>query len=611
MQIFRKILQTILILLLIGVYGLSTTNPVNSASATVENYAIDIELKRDDNANVKIAIDIENIDRKNVITGKNIVLPFNNIINLNATINGQPVGYELDNEREGFSSVSIDFGGQAIRPFQKVKLVLNFDALKAVKSRAGVRTFLFYNNNFNSRNQGNISIIYPKDYGDLSFISARQLDPTNQGSDKTKLVVSDRSSLMMIWGNEYLIEIGSKFEFKQSDNQNGYYLLELIHNSPTQDVSYSSFKGADLGSHDELGNTFAMIKLDQKKQFEYRALIKKNSSPLDSSSFKTFKFTLDSSTPYGERVVSEITKRVNDLDKLELVNDFLVNNSVLSQTQKFSPNTAELSNFWQFMSDSKQMTSFEYCYALISAAEFLGHQGRFSYGYVLLGSNKTLTPHVWCELKVDDKVVLADPYLDKLTGLKYFGVESDLDRVKFGIWEPERQYLNGMGLFTENSFIQEATILDNLSEPAESQAVNLLLEAPAKIASGLTYNLKLTFNNKSSSFIPVKDILINNNSQLGKMNFSDVLKPALLPQTENVFEITDIREYNIFKNGLNTLNIEAELDDSYYPKLSTQRQVDYYLDDKAIILGLIVTNLVLFVAVFTIWKIFTKRSYYY
>src|SRR5690606_17219658 len=112
----------------------------------------------------------------------------------------------------------------------------------------------------------------------------------------------------------------------------------------------------------------------------------------------------------------------NKLSELKNRYSNVLQTSVPTRSNK--ANFLATQNIQKRSAEQTGLTSFEYCVVIAKHAELLNIPFRFVFGSVaypresLVGSD---APHIWCEVIVDDEILLLDPYLEDITGYDYFG----------------------------------------------------------------------------------------------------------------------------------------------------------------------------------------------
>ena len=360
--------------------------------------------------------------------------------------------------------------------------------------------------------------------------------------------------------------------------------------------------------NDSLKNSFSLESFapNEKKNITFSANIKISSNNNDDFYPDSYEWKLDLSSSEGQKIYSEINKSEDLKEKFKSLNNYLISKTQSNKNESFD--LSRVNEIWKRLEGSStSLNSFEYCYVMVSVADFLGVKSRIDYGYLLAPSIDEINsgnPHIWCEVRIEEKNILLDPFLENLTGISYFD-QSPVDRVKFGIWHPSQDYNNALGLAsnTKNIFhidIQDAEHIDTQNN------LQLSLDFPTSAFSGEYYTGTLNITNESAYFLSIKSLQYDNADIMENIKVSG-LTPAILPQQNNQIVVNGLREQNFLFEGKKDITITLNTSNTNFSEVNANAEMEFHQDSR-ILMFLLIGLLVSFVVMIVIIVIVVRNA---
>lgn len=508
---------------------------------------------------VEIRMGLRNTDKFQVLTGKQFIMPLKIVEKPTATLNGKAMSVstkELENES---TEITIDFGGDDIKINQSRTLILKFTADSLYRDFNGSRGLSITADTFGG---GSIEVTYPTSLGEPSFLAFEGEQEIVGGT--TTITLDSGTGILLLWGDEYYIDIVSKMVLPDADAENAeFFAFNLIANNESQNVAYESFTNATYGAYDAYGFNYALIQVAELKNIGFAGRVEKRNSEVVVSLDKPYDIQLIEDSYFGAKFLSIETE--DPELKLKTFYDDLVADTQIDASRQFIGEVDD--SVWTIATEDAKLTPAEYCTLLISAAESIGGKGEFEYGYIAWPRRSSYNPHLWCEIEIGDKTILMDPYAEKEFGFSYNGVTTDFDRIAAGIWHPDFTYTNALGLISGDSSLQTISQTTLRGFVDSENQVDISINMPEEIVIGDAIPIELVVKNNTSRFLPVSDLKIDGKSSLGDLVISDQLFPALLPNYESVLPITARNSLFTFDIGEKELLAELFLEDEYVERV--------------------------------------------
>ncbi len=278
------------------------------------------------------------------------------------------------------------------------------------------------------------------------------------------------------------------------------------------------------------------------------------------------------------------------------MNDFIITSFSLNADKI---DLQSLSSIWQ--SNNKDINSLQYCYLIVSTAEYLGYKGKIEYGYALPVSSQSVNPSIWCSVQVDGRTLVFDFESQKINGHPQI-VTSTINKLRMGIWHPDQSYNTILGLVSEEPTV--ATITDSNSYIPDSQLeLQLKTEFPSNVYSGEFYSGKIIIVNPTSNIAHFNDLKINNESVLSNIAVGQLYKAAM-PLQQTSINIDYLRETDFILNLSRDITVEVNIEDKV---LSNSTTVRFEPDFKLIILFIVILIITVSIFVYLIVKLIRRK----
>jgi len=568
---------------------------------------MNIVVNADRSANFTIEQEITNSSADKLIGGYEYVFPHPNPTEVSIKINDADVGHTINEvDKVNYSKINIDFSEHAVRPSETKKLVINAKVSNIIET-IDSSSHLFIKSTQDTLSEVNFKI-------DKAIGSPKFMIPKNSLASESETIdmqFVNPSSILFVWGDKYDLFLASKVTFQNNSNKEVKSLFPLPFQSNSQKVQYGELTNSIYGLFNRNAN-FSVIKIDknQEKEAEFKVKVMKSFGNLNIVENIGPRIELNKDNPFYPPLSEFINKEEDSFIKLEEVHNLLVNKYKLDQTEKAE--LKDMNEYWTKLSEKESFESFDYCFVLAGLANSIGLNFQISYGYIALPMRfgPELSPHFWCLASNGETTILMDPFMQKVTGLNYFGMENDFDRVVMGNWSPEEDFNDNLGLLDESEITQKIKFTDNF-EPKVSTDVSFQTNLKGKEAySGFFHTLEFKFDNKTSSYMPISKLVYKDRDFTDAGKLRENLQLAILPLQKSDVTLTRFRNYNFFEKGIKDVEIKLELMNEDVESLSRNIQISYIVNDKAIIGGVIGFNLVLGLITIFIYRRLSKQKVY-
>ena len=580
-------------------------------------YYVELNIRTDKSIEGVFEINLTNSDKNNLINGYELNLPFK----INTVTTAQMDGRNIDKNLvigNDYSDIRLSFFQNAIKPSQTVKIKINFLANELLSSKYGVEYLYIPTIKSNHTSNSNViyKIRYPDSFNLPTFISPQE----NLANNANEINLSTTQGLIIIWGDQLLVNLESSFKIENKDNRKINTLVGLPYedngnisnvNQPAngQTVYYKSMSNEQNGLIDELENNFIYSALDpnQTKEIKFNARINLSTNIYNDIYPQKYGWKLKDTDQTGE-MLKILNSEGDNLQRLKSLNNYLI-----SKMQVYPDETIDLNkidSIWTKLEGSSKFNSFELCYLMIAASEYLGLPSRMDYGYLIIpeGIVNNGSPHIWCEVKINGKDVLMDPYLETQLHINYFN-QVPIDRIRFGIWHPNQSYNNILGLLGD--FKSKSTVkisqAENLSPDLKN--LSLSLNFPSQAYSGEFYSGIMSVKNNSNKILIVKEMTLNDESVLRQLKLNN-LTISFLPQQNNTTKLNYLREKNFLYDGDETLQIRLTPQSKELSIISTTNVINFLPDKRLLILILLVVVLIILILMIIVYRISKPNKIY-
>ncbi len=593
------------LLVLLFTIGLLLLFTLKINAQSNSTYSLDLRVNESGSGDFQLNVLLRNVSSDQLINGYEIKLPYKQIGNTSIRLNNKDVIYKITNS-DAVSNIKIEFMDMPILPQNIGNLQINFSVSKLINEFYSTKK-LFIPLILAKDLRGNIkyAIHFPKSFEDPIFVSSSKYRVQDWSDDSKRIEIETDKGLFFIWGKGMIIDLQSTYNIFNEKKEEVQSLVSLIPDYENQKVLYKEIIGGEYGLVDDVENAFSLVNLEPEKQKEvgFTTRVELRPNNIDSIYPEKYNWALDTNSTEGKNINNELNKSEDTLAKLKNVNDFIVNKLNPYKDEKIDLERVE--NIWKRLEGSSNFSSFEYCYLMTSAAESIGLKARIDYGYIIFQGNDNAdfeSPHVWCEAQVDGKNILLDPYMEDLVGITYFNL-SQIDRVKFGVWHPNQDYNNALGLIGSSKIKPKLNIIniDRLNDSLPD--ITMSLRFPESVFSGEYYSGEMSITNLTNNLIRFNSLKLEDENIDGNIKYSK-FSLALLPHQVNKIELMNLREKNFFLDGSKQINIEAKLDSEIFPKLAGNTNINFKPDGRLLV---IVVSVVVFMIVALVFVIVRLR----
>lgn len=573
-------------------------NHANAQEIYATNYNVQINIDKDRKANVIITIDLNNDQSSELAGGYSFVLPFPEIYDISTTLNSQPVGNSIKDE-SAVKSLEIDFGGQTIKPSSRSTLQIVFNATNAIRETAFATRDLYIPEIVPNHRVDNfaLNITFDKSLGKPKFITAYNEEITENESSYSLNLLSQRG-VFAIWADKIKLSGLSKISVFNSQAHTVNTLVNIIPFTGTQKVAYTKIAGGDKSIYDQFGNYFFQVELEPKsqKEIEYTFNLELDSNKTDYLEFLDYDTKVDEKTRIGGEILTQIAKSEQKIDQLYSVNNLLkqrIDADISSQTflQDYK------NDLWEKLSKDEKLTDSEFSLLSLSVANYLDLPSRINYGYLINDyflNLDTSKPHTWVEVNVDDKTIIMDPYLERISGMEYFGIEKKLDRITMGTWHPEEKYNNVLGIL-EGDVQRRMDLKPLLDSKASTSSIGINFFLPENAKAGFNFSANLNITNNTLFALPVDKIFLNNTEYTNQLRINKTFLPLILPGQTYATEIKGIREDNFFNLGSKDYKIKVDFKNDSFRTVNTEGTINLELSTYTVIgIGFILLGIFIF-----------------
>lgn len=269
--------------------------------------------------------------------------------------------------------------------------------------------------------------------------------------------------------------------------------------------------------------------------------------------------------------MSQLSKSEDKTEQLFNVNNLLkqrIDADISSQT--FLKDYKN--DLWEKLSKNEKLTDTEFSMLSLSIAEYLDLPARINYGFLINDyflNLDTTKPHTWVEINVNDKTIIVDPYLERLTGLQYFGIEKKLDRITMGTWHPEEKYNNILGML-EGDLQRKMDLKRLLDSKAATSSIGINFLLPEDAKAGFNFSANLNITNNTLFALPLDKVILNDKEYTNQLKINKTFLPLILPGQTYKAEIKGIREDNFFNLGSKTYQIKVDFNNDSFKTVTTE-----------------------------------------
>lgn len=562
----------------------------------VTSYNLDVNIRSDLSSEMNLTIDLQNTSDASLISGYSLELPYQ-VSAANATLDNNSVSIILDSQFDK-STIQVDFLTNVIKPGGRANLNLNLSSSNSVKELYKVKEFnLPYPSSNYSYSAINVSITYPVILGSISYSSESKYNLERISDDFSKISFQQTAPIKLLWGSPEFNAVFRSSITNRKDAEN-HFLFNLIPEYSDQSVDYIQIFSADYALVDKQKNNFAFITLpaNGNSLLNSEASVRLNSANSNQDYSEIYNWDLNLDSVFGQKIYSNINQGTDNFSKFKSVNDFVFQNYSLN-TQKIK--LPELLSVWD--SNKKDLNQLQYCYIIVSTAEYLGYKANIEYGYNLNGNSTMVNPSIWCNVQLDGKNLIFDFATQKAIGYPQI-VTSSINKLRMGIWHPDQSYNDMLGLLSEEvvtvSFIEHS---DNTN--ADLLEPELKIEFPTNVYSGEFYSGKIFIINPTSKLLTFNNLKVNNESVMSNLEVGQLSK-AVMPLQQTGIKIDYLRENDFILNLSREITVEAEVGIN---KLNDSIEVRFEPDYKLIAIFFVILIITVSIFIYLVIKLIRRK----
>lgn len=540
----------------------------------IRDYTFTIVLDENGTGNFVHTLELHNLN-SNLVGGYDLTLPYAGVTGVSADREGAEVAL-TQTELDKTTKLELNFNNAAIMPNATGKVTLRFSVPNLFKTKYNIKYFYLPKiiNSF-AVPQVVYKLSYPEVLDLPTYIYGSEVKVNEDGH----LEASSAGALLVVWGEHPSYGFTTEYKIRNSNTVKSETLVNLASHA-RQDVRYVNVPKFELGLVDDFGNNWGVLKLDPEDEMKINI---EGSSTYQESlgedhDFSDYGWAIDEGDSFGKQLAELVRNENDNYSMLREVNSYLIANLEPYANEK--TNLDEVSKLWTRAGTSSKFNAFEYCYFVIAAAESVGLQGRVAYGYLTIDDifydEALRLPHVWCELKVGEDVMLLDPFLEDVTKLSLFN-KKPIDRIRFGAWHSSQAYNTLLGILVNTKDTQLLRIGEARSSENVNSDFDTTLNFPASVISGDFYSGEVIVSNTSDKFVEIASFKLNNDEITSVINYG-ALKIALAPLNTNYFKISNLNEGNIFYHGRKKMELVLELGDAKNSRIAKDFEIDFKSD---------------------------------
>lgn len=589
-------MKNLITLVLFALVSIITTSSVKAD--VVSEYHLNLNITNDLSAQISLEVNLHNNATGSVIRAYSLDFPFT-IVNAEAKLNGETVDISIDKLSDG-SRINVTFFDKVINDNSDGRLDITLFADSPIVQNYDISQLLlpYPESNF-SYQEVTANVTYPVLLGAPTLISEYKYNFTSLNSEQNQISLSQKNPLMIIWGTPKY-NVGFDLTLRNLKDTSNHYLLGLVPEYKNQIVHYINVNTAEYALTDKLGNAFSYLKLERNSNIPINnsVNIEVNSDDSESAYPEKYNWNLNLDSTLGQKIYSQINQGTEVIGKLNALNDFLVSNFEVDDKRI---DASSLDKIWE--NGTKSLNQLQFCYLIVSTAEYLGLPARINYGYSILnpGLQAGGHPSIWCEVLVDGRDISFDVPNQKLFKISYFNT-SHIDKLRMGTWHPVQSYNDILGLLINNPY--EITINPLAVKQGLETNVSMQLEFPEKVFSGEFYSGIIKIKNNSTKLLTFTELRLNGGSILNNIVVGDLTK-AVMPLQENSLKVDYLRETDFILDKTISVNIEAELNKNI--SLKAQENVTFEPDYKLIAIFVVIILVVVFILLFLVSRLLKKK----
>ncbi len=561
----------------------------------------------------KLDINFNLTDKTSFIKEYEISIPVKRLIVSSVLVNNQNVRYNiLKNENDEFANLKIYFDTKDY--YYDIKIIniqINFNS-NDVFTKDNVFKYFLLPAIFPELNDNkNITISFSKNLGHMNIYNNK--DVTIDETENTYILSNfkDKSALIL-FGQIDKFSVKSVYDLVlEKIDKTKKIILNLF--GQFEDVKYKKLNLGDYGVYNKYGNEYIIIENISNDQFIIEADIYLNKNK--SRRFIDIKYdiTPDIDSYLYQEIKDYFEKENNFFKRLSFLNDNFKKILKPNKILKVDWNNEE--DIWKKLNtDNASLNSFEICYAQTAILQKFSIKANIYYGYLIFPRFTDFdksNPHIWCTFSDGVEIIKMDTFLESMYKIDYFDFQLD-DRLTFGIAHPSFIYDPIFGLRNMDSepvklYLQNLKYDDD-SLHMQNSSLNGILSISSPVYSGEYFVGTLEINNLTQNFVRFDTILINKFNKIENLFVHVDLSYGLIPLRKNIIKINNLKEYNIFFEGLKDIEVDIQNGNESIVKVSTK--VEFIQNKRSIYVIFIALSAFFTLLIYVVYYFFKIRKIY-
>ncbi len=558
-----------IIILLVLTIILPILNPIRASDFEIEKINTKINLQEDNSAIFSIDLEVKNSSSTQLIRNLDLSLPFNNPLEITAQKDNSNISTKIDKKDKNVL-LSLNFQDSPIFTNSTSQINIKFKITKFLHRYENTARELFLEKISTPQkvNFFTTQIYFPKSFSLPSF-STIDYNTVEVSENEYYINVNSNRKIYMMWGNVLRQDIYSNFDLVNDLDEEVESVYQIIPETSNQSVVYKSITESNIGIADKYANIFGKINLEPKevKTINIEARIEKNTDLFLDEAIN-YKINLDTNYNVAKEIVEQIhAEDKNDFEKVRLVNEIIKEKFTPEQSINVDKDSLENLNL-----NKKNFHELDYALTASWALNQLEIKHVIAYGYLFtdkLTNFKLDEVHVWIVFELDGKSLILDPFLDDVTSMSY-SFNNELDRLRMGIWNPDNQFDNLLGLIGNSEYVSRGVKIDLGEFVDEERSLITSLNLGSEGKSGFPIDGNIKFKNETNKYLIVDKININSQ----EWKFKGDYRPVVLPSMINKLEIYGVRDPNFsyegdknFKLNINYMNDDIQSSTNTYVNL--------------------------------------------
>lgn len=549
---FQHILHKILAVCIATIAVFACTPVQVRAAARYEGtHELNLTINEDTSIKVTQKVILQN-NSNDIISNYQLSVPFEGMTSISGKRDGSKANLKLRNK----NLIDLLMTSSPLTPGQKTTLEFSYLVQDYLESTNGlVSLYLPVLDTAESLKEIKVKIKYPESFPPLAFLGNGEAEV-----EGTVITVRENKPLKLVWGSQWGINIQDDTVSLVDTASDSNQLVNIVPNLPNQTVRYTDLVDIDLFTQ-ENGNVWASA----EDPFSYSAAIDLTLDNADPEKFYSYKYVT-----YSLPEKLEFEEGLDRREKVKTVYDYLVSKAGFSSNNLESiESLSELSQRVALL-DQNKFTSLELAYIMAGYLDSLGLEHQIAYGYfygVDWPQFNEQVPHAWLEVNLDGEAMILDPYLEKVSELRFFDV-LPVGRVKFGVWDPESidtlLGLGGPGLKMRPEVVELESVLGAEDANLESSILDVVVKAPQSVLTMQPYSVDVSISNGTDKIVALRELWWDEFQITNEfLEYEGQFHKAIAPFSELDLRVSGLTYSQMFRDGVveHRITLVPESDD--------------------------------------------------